>query len=243
MSARTAIVIGASAGFGLAVCRRLKQEGTRVFGVSRRAPPADAVEAAVSCDVTDHAELTRVLKELAAKAQPDLVVYSAGEPVMGSTLETPIEHARRAFDVNFWAFDTTIRALAPTMRGSIVAISSIAALIGLPNHAYYGASKAALDRYCESLDHELGPRGVRVKVLHVGYVDTGFFHRGGWHGTKPPDGHKGSGVSVEEVANAVVALADGRARTRILGWRERAIATAERAAPGAYSALVRWRTR
>jgi short-subunit dehydrogenase len=62
--------------------------------------------------------------------------------------------------------------MAERGRGSLVLFSSIAAAAPRRRNAAYSAAKAALEVYAKALRHELEPRGVKVLVIALGYVDT-----------------------------------------------------------------------
>jgi short-subunit dehydrogenase len=187
--------------------------------------------------------LDKVRAEIGA---PDALVYAAGMAVMGRTLSVPQEAARDAFDVNFWGMDRAIRSVLPAMaaqrRGSIVAVLSLAALRAVPHEAYYAASKAACARYLDCLAHEAATTGVHVGYVAPGFVDTGFIERGGWHGMSVPR-VRGSNVTPDDVARAVLEILDGRRVRHVLGWRETAIRLGDHLAPGLYDRLLRARTR
>ena len=69
-------------------------------------------------------------------------------------------------------FQPFVRSLCERRRGTLVGIASVAGIRGLPGHAAYCSSKAAVISYCESLRGECRPFGVRVVTLSPGYVDT-----------------------------------------------------------------------
>jgi short-subunit dehydrogenase len=244
VTAGHAIVVGASSGIGLAIAKRLKQDGYRVSGLSRRVASDEAVHASFACDLLARGDLERALGDATrGRAAPEVLVFAAGHPAMGRTLDVPAEEGRRAFEINFWGLDGAVRHVLPLMlargKGNILAISSIGALHSLPFEAYYGASKAAVVRYMGSLDRETRHLGVRAKCLGVGFVDTGFFERGGWYGTAPPH-VTGSGVGPEDVAEAALQLLKADRTWKLLGWRERLIALGDRIAPSLYD---RWSSR
>jgi short-subunit dehydrogenase len=245
MSGQHAIVFGGSSGIGLAIGRALRGRAWTVSSLSRRPAPEDGAERSFACDVTLDADVARATREaLDAHGPCDLLVYASGVPVMGRTLEIPAAEARRCFEVNFWGMDRAVRALLPAMlerrRGSLLLVGSIAALRGIPNEAYYAASKAAATRYLECLAHEARRGDVRVHALQAGLVDTGFFERGGWHGMRAPDA-KGSGVTPDDVAREALRLLDRGAPAAVVGRKERLIALGDRLSPALYDAWLRLR--
>ena len=108
---------------------------------------------------------------------PDLVIASAG--VSAGTLTEHEEDGdvfARILDINVLGMVNTFRPFILPMRragaGSLVGIASVAGVRGLPGAGAYSASKAAAQRYLESLRVELHGTGVRVVTLSPGYIDT-----------------------------------------------------------------------
>lgn len=245
MSRAHALVFGASSGLGAATAALLKERGHVVSGFARRPSPSEAVDASFECDVTDGAAVRDAVAAATSRSgPPDLLVYAAGVPAMGKTLDVSPEAARAAFEVNFWGLDHAVRAVLPTMssrrRGAILALSSIVALRPVPYESYYAASKAAAERYLGCLAHEAARDGVKVKFLHVGYVDTGFAQKVGWFGMPTPT-RSGSGVTPRDVAAAALRLLEGGRMADTIGWKENAIAIADRIVPELYDRLLRFR--
>ncbi|MBN1566576.1 MAG: SDR family oxidoreductase [Acidobacteria bacterium] len=235
MKTRHALVIGASSGIGRSIAQRLKREGFFVSGISRRMPPPDTVDAAQCCDVLDAERMADALPQLAhAHGVPGVVVYTAGYPVMGCTLSIPEKEARQAFETHFWGLDRVVKAMLPIMKshggGTILAVLSIASVCPPPFEAYYAASKAAASAYLRSLSREMRRENVRLKWIAPGYVDTGFLERGNWFGMPIPQ-VRGSGVTPEQIAAAVVRMIHGGPEFKILGWKERLLAMGERLSP------------
>lgn len=84
--------------------------------------------------------------------------------------------ARRIIDVNFTGAVALLEPAAAFLEaqghGFILALSSVAGVRGRQSNYLYGASKAALTIFLEGLAHRLAPRGVRVKIALLGYVET-----------------------------------------------------------------------
>ena len=175
-------------------------------------------------------------------APVDVLVYSAGEPVMGRTLAVSVDDARRSFEVNFWGLDRAVRTVLPGMlerrRGVVVAVLSVAALVPVAYEAYYGAAKAAAARYLENLEVEHAGRGVGFKGLYPGFVDTGFISRHPWAGTAQP-AVRGSGTTADDVADAAFELAGAREQRRVVGWRERGSTSCAGFSPGLHGRWAR----
>ena len=243
---RHAVVVGASSGIGAAIVTELARTGFSVSALGRRHGQAPA-ERWIPCDVSDQTSVDDAIARCLVEGEtPSAVVYAAGAPAMGRTLDVPEAARREAFEVNFWGLERVVRGFYPAMaragQGTIVAVSSIAALRPVPFESYYAASKAAAARWLGCFAPEAALAGVRVRIVAPGYIPTGFLERGGWYGMSVPAG-SGSGVTAEDVARTVCAVALGRRARTVLGWRETTITLADRLLPGAYDRLLERRMR
>ncbi|MDP9996177.1 NAD(P)-dependent dehydrogenase (short-subunit alcohol dehydrogenase family) [Variovorax boronicumulans] len=172
-SRRRALVTGASSGIGRAVALQLAQSGATVTAVGRNAAALDALHAEAGCtplviDVSDAAALERALATLPAF---DLVVNCAGIALLESALDLQAESFDAVMAVNARAAALVASRcgkamIASGVRGSIVNVSSQAALVALDAHLCYCASKAAMDAITRSLCLEFGPHGIRVNSVN-----------------------------------------------------------------------------
>jgi gluconate 5-dehydrogenase len=96
-------------------------------------------------------------------------------------LEGTPEEFHRLFDTHVMGAMSLARAVAPGMveqgHGSIVFVTSMAALFGIPGVAAYSTAKSALLGLVRSLAVEWSPRGVRVNAIAPGWIDTPMLHR------------------------------------------------------------------
>jgi len=189
--ARHALVVGASSGLGAALVRQLAREGRRVAAVARRGDvladlvrDASAEAAAAGGAVFAHTHDVRdtdavpalfeaIVRELGGL---ELLVYAAGtRPAVGRT-EYDTEKDLDVLAVNFGglvAWGNQAAQLFRTQRaGTLVGISSIAGNRGRKGHPLYGASKAAMDNWLESLRNRLAGEGVHVCTIKPGYIAT-----------------------------------------------------------------------
>jgi NAD(P)-dependent dehydrogenase (short-subunit alcohol dehydrogenase family) len=184
---RTAIVTGASRGFGAAVARHLAAEGWRLVIDGRDPDRLDATTAtlgprviAVAGDVTDPAHRQALVDAAVATGGLDLLVNNASElgPSPLPTLDAlEPEALTRILAVNVTA-PVALTALALPLlaarRGAVVDITSDAAVEAYPGWGGYGASKAALEHVDRVLVAELADtaRDVRVWTLDPGDMRT-----------------------------------------------------------------------
>jgi short-subunit dehydrogenase len=164
---RTILVTGASSGIGLLIANTLHQEGYQVIGTSRNPEKYQAKLPfkLLALDIADDKSIGAFGKQLFSQINHlDVLVNNAGYLVTGLAEETPVELGKRQLETNFWGTVKLTNALLPyfrkQMQGKIITIGSILGLIGLPNVAYYSASKHALEGYFKSLRFELKqPKG------------------------------------------------------------------------------------
>jgi short-subunit dehydrogenase len=185
--ARTALVTGASSGIGMALARCMALEGAEVALVARREKPLSDLCREISgaggkariftLDVTDPKAVIATLERADDEMQGiDVVVANAGvgKARWGGALSW--DDCREILSVNVLGAAATLTALLPRMvfrkRGHLVGISSLAQYRGLPNNAAYGASKAFLSTFLESLRIDLRGTGVGVTDVRPGFVRT-----------------------------------------------------------------------
>ncbi|MGW4093281.1 SDR family NAD(P)-dependent oxidoreductase [Nocardia sp. NPDC004750] len=166
MSRPTALITGASAGFGAALARALIEQGWRVLGTGRRADRLTRVAAelgpsfqAVPGDVTDPADRARLADAARGAGELALVVNNASRlgpsPLLGLA-DYPLDEFERVLRTNVVAPLAILRLVLPLLRpdGAMVNISSDAAVEPYPTWGGYGSSKAALDQLTAILGAE-----------------------------------------------------------------------------------------
>ncbi|MCW2989849.1 MAG: short-chain dehydrogenase/reductase [Solirubrobacterales bacterium] len=187
---RSVLVTGASRGIGAAVARAFAAQGDRVaVHYGRRAEQAEDVVAslagsghvAVGADLADPGAV-RAMVDAAASALGgiDVLVNNAGAYTAHPITETTYEQWQRAWrdmlDVNLvGAANVTWCAVQHMVGGGgghIVNVASRGAFRGEPDHTAYGASKAGLISFSQSLAQALGPHGIYVTAVAPGFVET-----------------------------------------------------------------------
>jgi len=181
-------ITGASSGIGQALALRYHRAGCRLALVARRselmqawaqemgfAPDSYAVYAA---DVADTDSIVAAAQAcIERQGLPDVVIANAGISIgIDSAQREDIDAMARVFATNNIGLAASFHPFIEAMRvrgsGQLVGIASVAGIRGLPGHAAYCASKAAVISYCEALRVELRSTGVQVITIAPGYVDT-----------------------------------------------------------------------
>jgi L-xylulose reductase len=172
-SNKSVIVTGAGKGIGRATAVMLAERGAKVIALSRSAADLDQLKAEIGCipisvDLADP-DATRAA---ALKALPaDFLVNCAGTTELESFLDVKVENFDLLYAVNTRAPMIVSQEYARDMvkngrKGAIVNVSSVAAFVGIPDHAAYCASKSGLDGLTRVMAKELAPKGIRVNGIH-----------------------------------------------------------------------------
>jgi NAD(P)-dependent dehydrogenase (short-subunit alcohol dehydrogenase family) len=180
MSAKVAIVAGASGPLGRATMAALMADGLTVVAVDRNEQGMrdlpDGVRREVA-DPTDPAVVTRLIDRIADEVgPPDVLVNTIGAFRLGDALAATPETLRLMMDVNLGPALWLSQAVAPHMQrqgsGAIVHIAARPGIEPSGGMAAYSVSKAALVHLTRVLDVELRPQGIRVNAVAPQLLDT-----------------------------------------------------------------------
>ena len=184
---RTALITGATSGFGAAAVRRFVAAGWRIIATGRRADRlqalvdelgADKVHAA-AFDIRDEAALDAALDALpAAFRDIDLLVNNAGLALgTAPAQQASLDDWRTMIETNVLALVTVTRRLLPLLverKGAIINIGSIAGSYPYPGGNTYGGTKAFVRQFSLGLRSDLHGTGVRVTDIEPGMAETEF---------------------------------------------------------------------
>lgn len=245
--ARLVFITGASSGIGQALARVYQAQGWHLALVARRAEALtrwaqtqgwpEGSWAVYGADVREAGAMQAAAQAcIDAQGLPDVVIANAGISVgVDLALAEDLPVLDDLLRTNVWglaaSFQPFITPMKQRGRGRLVGVASVAAARGLPGHAGYCASKAAVLQVCETLRGELRPHGVRVLTLVPGYVDTPL--------TRENDYPMPFLMSAEAFAQKAYAAISAGARWRVIPWQMGLVWHALRVLPrGLFDRLV-----
>ncbi len=184
---RVVLVTGGTSGIGEACTELLARQGAKVIAMAIQDAEGKALAERLTAEGhTCLFHLGDVSKEDDVRAavalaverfgRLDAAVSNAGVLRTGKITEMPLEEFHTVINVNLLGAVLVARHAIPVMerqgRGVICFTTSVAADIGFPEHAVYGASKAAVVALMRSLTTDHSPRGVRFVGVSPGTIDT-----------------------------------------------------------------------
>lgn len=190
-TSRTWFITGASTGFGRILAEEVVKAGGKVIATARQLDKVADLEQkhpgkakAFALDVTDAAQIHAVVAQAVTGFGPvDVLVNNAGYGLAGAIEEVTEDEFMPMFETNVFGLMRMTRAFLPHFRkqgsGSIVNLSSIGGLVGLPGWGYYNASKFAVEGFSEALATEVAPLGIHVTIIEPGPFRTDFLGRSG----------------------------------------------------------------
>jgi short-subunit dehydrogenase len=209
-------IVGATRGMGRAVARILAERGDALFLLGRSTEeleksgtdlairgPRDSTVAHAHLDLSDPDTFGPALDAAeTALGGLDCVVITAAMFAVQETLEEDAELARRLLEVNFTNTIVLCEAVRRRMLanggGTLCVFSSVAGDRGRKTNGIYGASKAGLSQYLESLDHKFRADGLITVCVKPGFVKTGMTA-----GMKPPPFAGEPGEVARQVVRAI----------------------------------------
>lgn len=181
---KTIIITGATSGVGLALCRHFASKGWRVIGLGRR---VDAQKVrGVEFIKANASTLEFYTKIRAYTLRADVLVNCAGIFSRDEIGNVSALDINRLIDTNIkGTIYATMACLKFMKKGNrIINISSISATHGIQNQSIYSATKAGINGFFESLQHELLPHGILLSTINPGGIDTPLWDRHKYKGNR-----------------------------------------------------------
>lgn len=242
-----ALITGASAGIGEAFARQLAAAGYDLTLVARRADRLEALAAelsaahairaeALAADLSGEEDVARVVRHIEGLDDLTLLINNAGFGTRGTFAEVELERSLDMIRVHLIASVALARAALPGMiargAGAIINVSSVAAFFASVGGANYGATKAYLNVFSETLAAELRGTGVKVQALCPGFTATEFHEVGDYQGFDRAEIPGAVWMSADEVAAESLAALRGDRVIVVPGAKYRAMVAASRSPLG-----------
>jgi len=242
------LITGASSGIGKALAVEMSKAGAQLVLTSRKKDLLDNVAReiiqecpdipaplTIPCDVTNTMDIRRLFNTCDKKTGGiDILINNAGIGVYGEGDMATLEDYREIMEVNYFGAVQCMLAAIPSMKkkkmGTIVNISSVAALHGVPFLGGYGASKAALVAFSQSLRAELIKDGISIVVVYPGYTETEFFE----HEKKVGRAQRPEGpyMPVKQVAKSIIKCIEHEKEELVLSLEGKALSATRKLFPG-----------
>ncbi len=183
---KVALITGGARGIGKATALKLARAGAHiVFAYYNSSDEAKVLvkeiqalgrqAIAIQANVADHQSVKDLFSQFTSHFDRlDFLISNAASGVLKPALKMSTKHWRWCMETNALALNHLVsegRGLMPA-GGRVVALSSLGAHRAIPNYAFIGASKAALEALVRSLSLELAPDGITVNTVSAGVVDT-----------------------------------------------------------------------
>lgn len=237
---RTVVITGASDGIGAEIARQLAaaqrdsvalvlaaRDEERLRAVAGECEALGARTLVVPTDVARQEDCKGLVRQaVAAFGGIDVLINNAGRSAHALFEDVQdLGWYEDLMRVNLWGSVWCTHAALPYLkasRGAIVAVSSLAGLVGVPGRTAYSASKFAMSGFFESLRAELKPHGVSVTTAYPGVVDTRIRYRG-YNARGEEAGVSGlkeeGAMTVETCARLIIAGMDRRQREVVMTAR------------------------
>lgn len=251
------VITGASDGIGAELARQLSADKPRLVLAARRRDALEAV--ARQCDAAG-AETLCVVTDVSVEADCRMLIDATVKKF--GCIDALVNNAGVSMHANFEQItDTTVyerlmrinlmgsvwptHAALPYLkasRGLVVAVASLAGLVGVPGRTTYCATKFAQTGFFEALRVELQPEGVDVTIVYPGVVATEI-RRNGWNADGEKAGSSGlseeKAMSVEECAGLIVSAMRSRKREQVMSFRGKLGRWMKLIAPAKVDAMAR----
>ena len=184
-----AVVTGCSTGNGLETSLLLAKNGFYTYATMRNPDKSTRIKEIATnenlplevsqLDVTDDKSVANAIDIIVNRHQRiDVLVNNAGYEHHGAVEELSMDEIRAQFETNFFGAVRVMKAVLPVMRkqrkGTIVNVSSIGGIIGVPLNSAYVGSKFALEGFSESMKYELEGFDIKVILIEPGAVKTNY---------------------------------------------------------------------
>lgn len=180
-------ITGASSGIGAELAKQLAVKKARLILTARNITALTAIKnecsnhtdncKIIAANLSENEKLEAITKSaMEVYGHIDMVIFSAGISQRSLAIETKIDIYRQLMEINFFSPVSITHYLLPYFKkqkaGHIIAISSVAGLMGFPLRTGYAASKHALKGYFETLQTENQIKDLHITIVSPGRINT-----------------------------------------------------------------------
>ena len=165
------LITGVSSGFGKESARLLAEAGHKVYGTIRKGDTHAEEYQILNMDLMDLISIKAAVKTISEKeGRIDVLINNAGMHTGGPIETLPVEFIKLQMDTNFVGTVNITKEVLPIMRrnggGTVINLSSIGGLLGLPYQGIYSAVKFAIEGLSEALRIETRKFNIKVVVIN-----------------------------------------------------------------------------
>lgn len=185
MSRPIALITGGAQGIGFACAQAISENGARIVvadingaGAQKAAEELGNDAVAITCDMSDPAQIAAMFDKIEAEVgNVSILVNNAGVSIPSDFLETSLEDFQKVLSINTIGVFLASQRAAKTMvangiKGSIVNMSSVNAVVSIPTIVAYCTSKGGVMQMTKATSLALAPHGIRVNAVGPGSIDT-----------------------------------------------------------------------
>ncbi|MFI3314940.1 MAG: SDR family oxidoreductase [Rikenellaceae bacterium] len=234
---KTVVITGASSGIGRSLALEFAKQGANVVLGARNINQLKEVETligsdkaiAIACDVTKEMDCKELIEQGVKKfSKIDILICNAGISMRALFDDVDLSVLHQLMDVNFWGTVYCCKyalSYIQQTKGSIVGVSSVAGIHGLPARTGYSASKYAMTGFLETLRVENLKKGVHVMIAMPGFTASNvrfsaLTASGSQQGESPRE--EGKMMSSERVAEIIAHGISKRKRHLLMEFNGRA---------------------
>lgn len=177
-------LIGASTGIGRSLAIKIAPEVKKLYISARSEKNLKSLKDEIKldnieilpCDVSDLSSISYAYQQITKNQTLDFVLFNAGIYNPSNVLDFDLNDYLAHMDINYSGALRTCSLILPDFlkrqSGHIAVVSSVAGYRALPNAEAYGASKAALTYFFESMRMKVQDKGVKITIINPGFVET-----------------------------------------------------------------------
>lgn len=246
---KTVVITGASSGIGMALAKEYAHLGWNIVMGARQEDKlkelsgvfsAQGVKSAYkAADVTKEEDCKRLIDTAVSEfGGIDVLICNAGISMRALFDDVDLSVLHQLMDVNFWGTVYCVKYALPWLqksKGSVVGVSSVAGIHGLPGRTGYSASKFAMTGFLETIRIENLKKGLHVMIACPGFTASNVRFSaltadGSSQGESPRN--EGKMMSAEEAARRIIKGVRKRKRTVLMDFDGRGTTFLKKIAPG-----------